>query len=184
MRKVLKQRWSLEEIFSGGSESSEFKQFLLKLEGDISKEAAITIEMKELKSISGNDEWIEQMNRIQELSARLLEATHFVGCLESENVEDEKAIILSGKVRDISSQFEIVINDFEQTLVHIPDDIWAQLLQLEQIKPIAYPLQEKREKAKGTLPVAQEKLIHDLSINGYHAWVNLYNSVTGKTKIV
>lgn len=184
MRETLKQRWSLDEIFYGGSESSEFKQFLLKLEGDISKEAAVTIEIKELKSISGYDEWIEQMNRIQGLSIRLIEATHFVECLESENVEDEQAIVLSEKVRNISSQFEIVMNDFEQRLVHIPDKIWEKLLQLEQIKQIAYPLQEKREKARGELPVAQEKLIQDLSINGYHAWVNLYNSVTGKTKIV
>ncbi|WP_242224847.1 M3 family oligoendopeptidase [Bacillus cereus group sp. BfR-BA-01380] len=184
MRKALQQRWSLEEIFPGGSESSEFKQFLMKLEGDISKETVITIESKELESISGFERWIEQMNRIQELSIRLLEATHFVECLESENIEDEQAIILSEKVRNISSQFEIVISDFEQTLVHIPNEIWEQLLQLEQIKPIAYPLQEIREKAKGKLPVAQEKLIQDLSINGYHAWVNLYNSVIGKTKIV
>lgn len=184
LRGTLKQRWSLDEIFHGGSESSEFKHFLMKLEEDISKETATTIESKELKSISGFERWIEQMDRIQELSTRLLEATHFVGCLESENVEDEKAIILSEKVRGISTQFEIVINDFEQTLVHIPDDIWEQLLQLEQIKPIAYPLHEKREKAKGKLPIVQEKLIQDLSINGYHAWVNLYNSVTGKTKIV
>ncbi|MFI8708183.1 M3 family oligoendopeptidase [Bacillus sp. NPDC077411] len=184
MREALQQRWSLEGIFPGGSESSEFKQFLIELEEDISKETATTIETKELEAISGFERWIEQMNRIQELSTRLLEATHFVECLKSENVEDEKAIILSEKVRDISSQFEIVINDFEQALVHIPDEIWERLLQLEKINQLAYPLQEKREKARGKLPVAQEKLIQDLSINGYHAWVNLYNSVTGKTKIV
>lgn len=184
MREALQQRWSLEGIFPGGSESSEFKQFLIELEEDISKETATTIETKELEAISGFERWIEQMNRIQELSTRLLEATHFVECLKSENVEDEKAIILSEKVRDISSQFEIVINDFEQALVHIPDEIWERLLQMEKINQLAYPLQEKREKARGKLPVAQEKLIQDLSINGYHAWVNLYNSVTGKTKIV
>jgi len=184
LREALQQRWSLDEIFPGGSESNSFKEFLIKLEGDIVKETATTIEMKELESISGYEEWIEQMNRIQEMSIRLLEATHFVECLESENVEDEQAIILSEKVRDISSQFQVVINDFEQTLVHIPDDTWEQLLQLDQIKPIAYPLQEKREAARGKLSVAQEQLIQDLSINGYHAWVNLYNSVIGKTKIV
>ncbi|SFK05958.1 MULTISPECIES: M3 family oligoendopeptidase [unclassified Bacillus (in: firmicutes)] len=184
MREALQQRWSLEGIFPGGSESSEFKQFLIELEEDIFKETATTIETKELEAISGFERWIEQMNRIQELSTRLLEATHFVECLKSENVEDENAMILSEKVRGISSQFEIVINDFEQALVHILDEIWEQLLQLEQINPLAYPLQEKREKARRKLPVAQEKLIQDLSINGYHAWVNLYNSVTGKTKIV
>ena len=184
MREVLQQRWSLEEIFPGGSESNSFKQFLIKLEEDISREITTTMGIKELESISGCECWIEQMNRIQELSNRLLEATHFVGCLESENVEDEQAIILSEKVRNISSQFEIVISDFERTLVHIPDDTWEQLLQLEQIKPIAYPLQEKREAARWKLPVAQEQLIQDLSINGYHAWVNLHNSVIGKTKIV
>ncbi|HDX9577989.1 TPA: M3 family oligoendopeptidase [Bacillus pseudomycoides] len=184
MREALQQRWSLEEVFPGGSESTEFKHFLVKLEKDISKEIATTVENKELKSISGCEEWIEQMNRIQELSIRLLEATHFVGCLYSENVEDEQAIILSEKVRNISSQFEIVISDFERTLVYIPDDTWEQLLQLEQIKPIAYPLQEKREEAREKLPVAEEQLIQDLSINGYHAWVNLHNSVIGKAKIV
>ena len=184
MREALQQRWSLDEIFPGGSESNSFKQFLIKLEGDVVKETATTIEIKELESISGYEEWIEQMNRIQEMSIRLLEATHFVECLESENVEDEQAVILSEKARNISSQFEIVISNFEQTLVHIPDEIWEQVLQLEQIKPIAFPLQEKREKARGKLPVAQEKLIQDLSINGYHAWVNLHNSIIGKTKIV
>lgn len=51
------------------------------------------------------------------------------------------------------------------------------------MKPIAFPLNERRRRAQEKLSPEQEVLANDLAVDGYHAWQDLYNAVVGRISI-
>ncbi|MDM5187948.1 M3 family oligoendopeptidase [Bacillus sp. DX4.1] len=184
MLETLSQCWNLDAIFPGGSNSQELTYCLTKLEDDIAREQGKLNELEVPQSLVQFETWIEEINRIQDISARLYEVAEFVECLQADNVQDTRAKELQETIHQISVQYEKVMNILEQLLVRIPNDIWEQYLQLEEIKDIAYPLQEKRGRAKERLSQAEETLIQDLSPSGYYAWERLVETEIGKTKIL
>ncbi|TLS37968.1 M3 family oligoendopeptidase [Pseudalkalibacillus caeni] len=183
MINTLSQKWSLDAIFSNGSDSEELHSFLVTLEEKIT---SLTGKIEGENGPQSDNEipnWLPLLNKVQTVSAELFEVNEFVECLQAQDVTDEKANTLSNRVYAVNAMFDTLNTYFDQQLQTIPETTWKLLLKQEEVKAIAFPLQEKRENAKEKLPVEQEALINDLSINGYHAWDNLYNATLGKLKI-
>jgi len=169
----LKPNWELDSIFPGGSESPELQQYLEQLQEDI-----ISLE-KELQEEIEN--WPDLIDRLQEIGGRLREAGSFIGCLNAQDVTDEKAKLLGRRVQQLGAGLESVFTSLDQKILALPDSRWKKIL--EEKEDLIYNLEERRQRAEEKMPAEQEKLATDLAVDGYHGWNDLYSVITGRMKI-
>ncbi|MDP5274988.1 M3 family oligoendopeptidase [Chengkuizengella axinellae] len=179
MKNTLNQRWDLDSIFDGGSNSPQLELFLTQLENDILNEAE---ELKR-KQITDIKDWVKTIHRVQDIYARLFEVEEFVICLISNDVEDHKAKLLKERTDRIASSYKTLENDFEMQLFNISEHTWNELIIHSEIESIAFPLNKMREYAKTKFPLDQESLINDLSVSGFNAWYSLYQSTINKVNV-
>lgn len=183
MERPLQQRWNLDVFFPGGSGSPEFARFLERLETDL-------VDFKgrvkgplpaETGALAGS--LSELVALMQDLQDRLREAGAFVACLTAQNVKDERARLLEGRVSQLWALFHSALIALDAQLVRIPTETWQQVLAQSALSPVAFPLDERRRLAGEKLPPEQEALAVDLAIDGYHAWGKLYNTAVGRMTI-
>lgn len=181
MKTPLQQTWDLESIFPGGSESAEFAAFLNELEHDI---AAYKSRLEALDQASLTaDQWGELFGLVQTLYARIRQGMSFISCLVAQNVKDNKAKLLHGRIMSVSAAYASAGTLLDKHLLNVSDEQWAALLEDESIRPIAFPLEERRRRATEKLSPEQESLVTDLSVDGYHAWGTLYGNIIGRMSI-
>lgn len=180
MLQGLNQTWNLEVFFPGGSGSKEFAAFLDKLAADVD---ALNKEVRGA-AVSGIAAWTERIGRFQDIAARLRHAGAFVSCLTAQNVEDKHARVVGARVNQIQAAFASCWTELDTQMLALPSDEWNKLLTSESLQPLAFNLEERRQRARKMLPPEQEKLVNDLSTNGYHGWSDLYDLTTGRMTIV
>lgn len=103
MLKDLQQTWDLDVIFSGGSSSPEFAQFLEQTSQQI---AALAARVRQERDLAG---WESLLLDLQEVIKRQRHAGAFVSCLNAQNVKDQQAQILSGRVKQMAATFASVL---------------------------------------------------------------------------
>ncbi len=113
----------------------------------------------------------------------LTQAGAFVSCLQAQNTLDEKASELKGNVAELRAQLNTILTNFDDKLRRIEENQWKQLLQNPEIKELAFVLNERRELAKEKLPKEQEALVNSLSVDGYHGWGDMYDTLVSQVKI-
>jgi len=177
--KDLNQTWDLEAFFPGGSASPQFAAYLDSLESDTEALAAEVAGGK----IQGALAWADRLTKIQELSKRLRQAGGFVSCLDAQNVNDRQARIVGGRLGQVRAGFASVMTVNDREMLAIPDGEWRELLETGAMAPLAFNLNERRERAKEMLPTEQETLVNALSVDGYHGWSELYDLVTGRMSV-
>ncbi|NGQ94946.1 M3 family oligoendopeptidase [Brevibacillus sp. SYP-B805] len=178
MEKQLPQTWDLDVFFAGGSTSPAFAAYLDQLEKDIAKlREGIAQGKTDLDTQSA------LIAEIQHIAVRLKQAGSFASCLSAQNVKDENAVLASGRVKTIGAAFHSALTKWEEQLLRIPDAEWQALLQRDAHVPIAFPLEERRRRAKEKLPPDVEVLANDLAVDGYHGWQDLYNVVVGRITV-
>ncbi|RNB83596.1 M3 family oligoendopeptidase [Brevibacillus nitrificans] len=181
MEKTLPQRWDLEVLFPGGSESDAFRSFLAELEKDI---AALQAQVgKADLALQEKKTFVEIIDSVQAISVRTRQAGAFISCLTAQNMKDEAAKMLGGRVKSISAAFGSALTRWEEHLLKIDEAKWEALLAEEELSAIAFNLNERRRRAQEKLSPEQEVLANDLAVDGYHAWQDLYNAVVGRMTI-
>ncbi|MFC4766277.1 M3 family oligoendopeptidase [Effusibacillus consociatus] len=183
MKKQLSQTWDLDVFFPGGSESKEFASFLDLLEQDIQQ---LNSQIQEMAIPHSNEEaetLLRPIYLIQNIESRLRESMSFTECLTSQNVKDNKAKLLYGRVVQLHSAYASAMIGFEKLILQIPEDVWEAFLVTEKIQPVAFPLNERRQQALEKLPPEMEVLANDFAVDGYHAWGDLYSKVVGRITI-
>lgn len=175
MLKDLQLTWDLESIFPGGSESPQLAACLKQLEQDVA-DLAIQVEQ-------GVDDWEQLVERVQEIASRLRQAGAFIGCLNAQNVKDDKAKLLAGGMQQLRAAMNSVMTTIDHHMLEMEDEQWQQLLNRPALKPVAWPLDERRRRARARMPARLEQLANDLAVDGYHGWGDLYNVITGRMAI-
>jgi pepF/M3 family oligoendopeptidase len=117
---------------------------------------------------------------LQDAITRLIQAGAFCGCLSAQNVKDRQARILGARVTSLEASLSSVFTAVDKFALDVPDDEWEDLLGSPELKDLAFNLDERRRNARKLLPPEQETLINDLSVDGYHGWSDLYNTVVGR----
>lgn len=171
---AISETWDLDELFPGGSDSIQFRNFLK----NILKETNLLQEALDQKKPLKN-----AIMRLQEISEQLSHANAFAGCLTAQNVFDTQAELLEGELSELNARFDSVSNILDQQLKEMDDETFNAFLMDEEMAKIAYPLGERRRIAREKLPLEQENLINTLSIDGYHGWSQLYGTVIGQVTI-
>ncbi len=175
MLKDLQLTWDLESIFPGGSQSPQLQSYLKQLDSDIGKLAG-DVEQP-------INDWEQLIERVQDISARLRQAGAFVGCLNAQDTKDEKARLLAGAIQQLRAKLNSAMTAIDQQMLDMDDQQWQQLLNKPSLKEIVWPLEERRRRAAAKMPMDLEQLANDLSVDGYHGWGELYNTITGRMSI-
>ncbi|MFN7249586.1 MAG: M3 family oligoendopeptidase [Anaerobacillus sp.] len=174
----LSQVWDLDSIFPGGSESPELQVFLETLETDL----------KQLHNhIHGNVATVKEVTtwilEVQELAKRIRQAGAFLGCLNAQNVADVKAKQLLGTINQTATILEAILTNIDDQLLKMSEENWQTFIKQDVFTEVTYPLVERRVRAKEKLSPREETLIQKLSVDGYHAWGQLYDTIVGRMKI-
>jgi pepF/M3 family oligoendopeptidase len=174
--------WDLDSIFSGGSNSQEFKDYLNSLEMAL---AGFQTELDDMKTANNTETalWAEYLERSQKLSKKVREAGAFISCLTAQDVTDEQAKLLGGKVKQLSSKYASIMTSIDEQLLAFDELQWQEFISQEKIEQILFNVNERREQAKEKLTADKERLIQRLSIDGYHAWGDMYNVIVGRMKV-
>lgn len=183
MSKKYAEVWDLDTIFTGGtSDSSAFHKHLQETETAVN-EFEKDVNAVKTAGDERSDIWSGLLVRSQEIGKYVREAGAFVSCLTAQDVKDEEAKILSGKVKAISATYQTVMTAIDEQLLAFDDSQWEAFTAEPPMQEIRYNLNERRERAKEKLPADKEKLIQQLSVDGYQAWGEMYNEIVGRMSV-
>ncbi|MCZ0703939.1 pepF/M3 family oligoendopeptidase [Natronobacillus azotifigens] len=183
MKEDLKQVWDLDSVFSGGSGSTELKAYFQETEQSLTELTENVNRFTDQPAKITNTEFAELVEHIRIARVHIGEIGAFISCLLAQDVTDKEAKLLAGRRSSLAAQFGKLITNFDLALAEIPEQRWGELLEDPSIKPITFILNEHRDQAKDKLPAEQEALLKDLSVDGYHAWGEMYNNIVGKISI-
>jgi oligoendopeptidase F len=175
----LKQTWELDVFFKDGSGSTEFAQYISRLETDLNA-LKVTVSDTEITDVSTLS---SLLTSIQDVASRLHEGSAFISCLAAQDMNDKKALSLRGKFGQLRAMYGTAMTQFDQKLSELPEETWNKFLAHEEISKFNFALKERRKSAKEKLPFEQEALLNDLAVDGYHGWSNLYDLVVGKIEV-
>lgn len=176
---ALSQNWDLESLFPGGSSSQAYIAYLDTLDEAIKSLLAETSGPPPQTA----ETWATLLSHVQSLAKKVRHAGAFVGCLTAQNVKDEQAKLLAGRMRVIGAAYASALTYLDKHIVGMSEEEWLALAGDYSLAAIRFNLEERRRRAKEKMPTAQETLVNDLSIDGYHGWSTLYDTVVGRMSI-
>jgi len=176
-------RWDIESVFPGGSNSEGFKSYrenLKRLLDDLERSFKNFTDKADQIS---KDELIGLILKLQD-SYHKLELVHsFSGCLTAQNVSDDAAFRIFSEAQVYESRWENLQTILESFMLEMPDSTWNSLLKNQRVNRISFYLDELRQNAKLKMSPEKESLALDLSVDGYHAWNNIYTKMAGNAKV-
>ena len=175
--------WDLDVFFKGGSSSEEYARFWSDTEKQIAEFSAL-IDGWQVKS---EEKDMYTLEKALELHAKTFSAIRqaggFISCLTAQNTADKQALALQGTFTKGTAAYQNVITKLDQKLVEMDEEFFQDLIKKEPFNELAYILNESRTQAKEMLPVAEESLINQLSVDGYHGWGQMYDTIVAGLKI-
>lgn len=158
--------WDLETLF----QRSSFPAFLKQLREEVEQFEKLASAETDLKVLIDHYEKVEASD-----------AWAYVHCLTAQNVNDFEAQNWLDEVELISSKYKTAIVAFDEKLKKMSAKGFESVLM--QFPDYAFILNEKRERSKDKLNVAEENLINTLSVDGFNAWSELYTQTVGKMEV-
>ncbi|QKE72483.1 M3 family oligoendopeptidase [Arthrobacter citreus] len=175
--------WDLDVFFKGGSESPEFATYIIEVTSLVERLERQVSMFTAPKSCDDIEELNAIISNIEIIGKKLSQASAFVGCLQAQNMADQKANLLRGTLTQLHAKFSTSLTKFHSELTKIEDSVWNTILESDEFKEISFVLNERRQKSSELLSVDQEALITALSVDGYHGWGQMYDTVVGKMQI-
>ncbi len=175
--------WDLESIFAGGSASPEYAEFRQAIKSDLAKAQETYQRLPRKFDDETLGHWVAFFLLMQHLAERLDHASGFVSCLTAQDVEDEKALVISDEISALGAAWESIMTDVEEVAISVDDDVWKALLGHEKLAGTTFFWNELRRIAKLKMEPKLEKLASELAVNGYHAWNRLYNKLAGDLRV-
>ncbi|MBI5868585.1 MAG: M3 family oligoendopeptidase [candidate division Zixibacteria bacterium] len=176
-------KWDIDSIFSGGSESKQYKEFCAQIETDLgaaqSKAPGLPGELND----AGRRTWAAWILELQGISERIHLASMFALCLVSQNVDDAGATAWVSHTTELKSKLDIIKATLESFAKSQSDADWDRLMSADGIASIRFYLDEMRRIARIKMSETQEKLALELAVNGYHAWNTLYEKMAGDLRV-
>ncbi|NGP44279.1 M3 family oligoendopeptidase [Bacillaceae bacterium SIJ1] len=175
----MQQTWELDSIFSGGSDSTAFRDFLTTLETDL-QQFSESVQSWDSKDSNDLLQLIDEMSHVV-LSLR--EASAYVSCLLAQNTTDQGAKQLQDRLSSIAVKVKNANTAFESKIAKVDETMWNTWMDSEAFSEMSFYLNEKREQSSSTLPEAEEELINALSVDGYQGWGQMYQVLVQSIRI-
>ncbi len=170
--------WDLEALFPGGSKSPQFLAFRTRAKADLTDLAKTLADLPDMID-SKRDAWVSFVLRLQSVAEQIHVISSFSGCLLAQNVDDSEAQSITGEGDLLVSQWEQLKSRLEAISLKQPEASWGAFVATPELSGVMFFMNELREHARRKLPVEQESLVLELSVNGYHAWNRLYDKMAG-----
>src|SRR5699024_7989979 len=178
-----KNTWDMESIFAGGSNSQQFYDKISKLEEELKKFDQL-VNNWDVEDDASDFKHLEIiLSEREKLEKGIGEARTFIYGLSSADVNDTTARTNLNLVATLSKNLSNILVIFQKKVRDISDTHFDQLLEQEPFKQSAFPLNEIREQAKELLSTEEEKLINNLSIDGFQGWGDMYNELVASIQV-
>ncbi|MEE8578188.1 MAG: M3 family metallopeptidase, partial [candidate division Zixibacteria bacterium] len=176
-------RWDLESIFPGGSGSTEFATF----RGETKSELKTLLESVEnLPATLEKDNhsvWIRAIEQFENTLEKLKLIGSLGHCFLSADVSDAASQTIISEAYVLFAQWGKALILLQAKALEQTDEAWAELVESEKLAPIRFYLDEMRQLGKEKMSPDKEKLLLDLSVDGYHAWSKLYDKMAGDLSV-
>ncbi|HYF95195.1 MAG TPA: M3 family oligoendopeptidase [Symbiobacteriaceae bacterium] len=183
MTNQYQQKWDLDSIFPGGSKSPDLLTHMDGLEESLKLLQAELDQLPAPDTDAGLSAWHGLLMGSQQLLDRFYQAGAFLSCLSAQDVRDMEAKLLMGRLGQMGAWFGSIEIFWRDRIKRLPEAVWQKLLVDERFAAVAFPLQEMRDRAMEQMPAEQEALANDLSVDGFHAWSRLYQTISGRVTV-
>ena len=175
--------WDMDRVFSGGSDSPDFYQEIDTLNKKLDKFERLVNNWQVKEDAPEFKTFEKILKNHEELIQRIGESRTFMSGLTSANVNDTAAHINLNKVSNLSKDLNNIFISLQKKMAEISDSDFDKILNKENFKVLSFPLIEIREKAQKLLSTKEEELLNNLSIDGFHAWGNMYNELVASIEV-
>lgn len=182
MSQSVHEYWDLERVFPGGSQSDQFIKFLHQLRSSLA-ELERGCDQLHRKYSKRNPLIKEQLLLSQTLYEDWTQAFEFIQCLKGQDAKDQQAQSLDDEINSLSSLYKRCQTKLDETLAQLSDTSWRELLSQEELRPIAFILEERRTLQQTKLRSDVEKAFQSVEGDGLHAWGALYHTIVGRMKV-
>lgn len=176
--------WDLDSLYSGGSRSASFKNFLEHIQQDAEhfSEEVAHFDPRRVDAERGSS-LADVFKTYEQIELKMREASAFISCLQAQDTTDTDAQMLVGKRNDMQATITAIKTKLDQQIALIPASTWDTCMKSEALRPIAFALNEYRDQANEKMGEAQEVLMNDLAIDGYHGWSQMYDALVSSMEV-
>jgi oligoendopeptidase F len=175
--------WDLDVFFSGGSSSQAFMNHLHNSKEIVEEFQCKVISWEPSNKVTDQDHIANLVEAFQGVAKKIRQAGAFVSCLHAQNTNDKKVGALRCQVTELSASLQNALTVFDQKLTTYDEQIWKEILKEEVLDELQFVLDERRLNALEKLSQEEETIINALSIDGYHGWGQLYDTIVGTIKV-
>ena len=172
--------WDLDSIFVGGSSSETLRQELNELSTKINSfhqlveaftpnTAQQVTELKEILAIH------------EEIQKSFTECGSFIEALNSANIHDQQAKLLTGQLYSNLPAFQLATTILNKKFASYSEEDWQNLM--THFSQIAFRLSEMRRDGQELLDEQSENIINTLALDGQSAWSQHYDTIVASIQI-
>ncbi|MBM6935351.1 M3 family oligoendopeptidase [Enterococcus cecorum] len=172
--------WDLESIFAGGSSSESLQQELQQ----------ISTKMKEFHQLvdaftPNAENQVEALTDIlavhEEIQKSFTECGSFIEALNSANIHDQQAKLLTGQLYSNLPAFQLATTILNKKFASYSEEEWQNLM--THFSQIAFRLTEMRRDGQELLDEQSENIINTLALDGQSAWSQHYDTIVASIQI-
>ena len=172
--------WDLESIFAGGSSSESLQQEL----------QLISTKMKEFHQLvdaftPNAENQVEALTEIlavhEEIQKSFTECGSFIEALNSANIHDQQAKLLTGQLYSNLPAFQLATTILNKKFASYSEEDWQNLM--THFSQIAFRLSEMRRDGQELLDEQSENIINTLALDGQSAWSQHYDTIVASIQI-
>lgn len=172
--------WDLDSIFVGGSSSETLRQELNELSTKINSfhqlveaftpnTAQQVTELKEILAVH------------EEIQKSFTECGSFIEALNSANIHDQQAKLLTGQLYSNLPAFQLATTILNKKFASYSEEDWQNLM--THFSQIAFRLSEMRRDGQELLDEQSENIINTLALDGQSAWSQHYDTIVASIQI-
>ena len=172
--------WDLDSIFVGGSSSETLRQELNELSTKINAFHQL------VDAFTPNTEnQVEALTEIlavhEEIQKSFTECGSFIEALNSANIHDQQAKLLSGQLYSNLPAFQLATTILIKKFASYSEEDWQNLM--THFSQIAFRLSEMRRDGQELLDEQSENIINTLALDGQSAWSQHYDTIVASIQI-
>lgn len=172
--------WDLDSIFVGGSSSETLRQELNELSTKINSFHQL------VEAFTPNTEnQVEALTEIlavhEEIQKSFTECGSFIEALNSANIHDQQAKLLTGQLYSNLPAFQLATTILNKKFASYSEEEWQDLM--THFSQIAFRLSEMRRDGQELLDEQSENIINTLALDGQSAWSQHYDTIVASIQI-
>jgi oligoendopeptidase F len=170
-------RWDLTPWFAGLT-TDAYRAAFAASEADAERLSAAFAQASPLDE-STLEDWAARLVDLEYAQVRFNHLWTYVRCLTSTDADDADAKREDGAAGILGARFTALSTQLEAQVSQCTEAVFEAFCSLNAHQDIQYTLKRMRARAARRLAPEMEQLVSDLAIDGFHAWGQLYNEITG-----